>query len=99
MADHSMADFGSVALRPPKDWQAFERNARVLFACVLGDPLAKTNGRAGQRQNGVDIFGFRAESGTAVGVQCKGKASDYGRPISERELRHEIQAALNFVPK
>jgi hypothetical protein len=51
-----MADFTSVSLSAPKDWQAFERHARLLFESILGDPHTQNNGRSGQAQHGVDIF-------------------------------------------
>jgi predicted ATPase len=92
-----LANYNSSIPRP-KDWQAFERNARVLFACILDDPLAQTNGRSGQRQCGVDIYGTRKESGALVGIQCKGKDANFGRAVSTTELRSEVAEAKNFNP-
>jgi hypothetical protein len=88
----------SVYIPPPKDWQAFERNARVLFEHILKDPLTKTNGRSGQRQNGVDIYGRRDGCGDHVGVQCKGKEAAFGEAVSKAELRREVQKAQKFKP-
>jgi tetratricopeptide (TPR) repeat protein len=93
-----MADYSSTSIQPPKDWQAFERNSRVLFMHDLQDPLTKTNGRSGQRQNGVDIYGRRGGNGALVGIQCKGKNAAYGKPVTENELRREVQKALEFKP-
>jgi hypothetical protein len=93
-----MADYSSSSIPPPKDWQAFERNSRVLFMHVLQDPMTKTNGRSGQRQNGVDIYGRRGGNGPLVGIQCKGKDAAFGKPVSSRELRREVEKALKFKP-
>jgi hypothetical protein len=32
-------DFSSVSIPPPKDWQAFDRAARLLFENALGDAI------------------------------------------------------------
>lgn len=94
-----MADYASTSLLPPKDWQAFERCCKVLFECILKDPSTSLNGRTGQPQHGVDIWGKRNGSGGHyVGVQCKGKDSNYGKKVTERELRKEIEKARHFTP-
>lgn len=54
-----MNDFTAVSIPAPKDWQAFERKSRLLFQLLLGDPHTQLNGRGGQPQHGVDIFGKR----------------------------------------
>ena len=94
-----MTDFTSVSFRPPKDWQAFECHSRLLFEYALGDPATQNNGRPGQRQHGVDIFGRRGGGGgPLVGVQCKGKDSDYGGVVTEAELRREVKKSERFQP-
>jgi hypothetical protein len=82
-----MPTFSSVSLPKPKDWQAFERDARLLFEHSLNDPHTQNNGRAGQPQHGVDIFGRRNGLGGYVGVQCKGEDADYGSTVTETEWR------------
>jgi tetratricopeptide (TPR) repeat protein len=94
-----MTDFSSVSIRPPKDWQAFERHARVLFQCVLKDPHTQNNGRSGQPQHGVDIFGRRGGVGPYAGIQCKGKNADYGRAVTKAELRREVEKSRAFEPE
>lgn len=94
-----MTDFTSVSIRPPKDWQAFERHSRLLFEYSLRDPATQNNGRAGQTQHGVDIFGRReGGNGPLVGIQCKGKDSDYGGVVTEDELRREVKKTQKFKP-
>jgi hypothetical protein len=94
-----MTDLTSVAIPKPKDWQALERHCRLLFELSFGDPAVQNNGRVGQPQNGVDIFGRRdGGRGRWVGVQCKGKDADYGGEVSEAELRAEVKKTEKFVP-
>ena len=52
-----MVDFSSTSIPKPENWQDFERQCHVLFQCIWGDPHAQLNGRRGQPQHGVDIFG------------------------------------------
>jgi tetratricopeptide (TPR) repeat protein len=94
-----MTDLTSVEIPKPKDWQAFERHCRLLFERSLNDPAVQNNGRSGQRQHGVDIFGHRGSgTGRLVGIQCKGKDSDYGHEVSEAELKAEIEKTKKFKP-
>ena len=94
-----MTDFSSATFPRPKDWQAFERHSRVLFEHVLGDPNTQKNGREGQPQHGVDIFGKRGGgNGPTVGIQCKGKDTDYGGGVTRSELRSEVEKTRKFKP-
>lgn len=96
-----MADFSSTTIPPPTDWQAFERYCRILFEYVLKDPQTQLNGRPGQRQNGVDVYGRRGvDGGLWVGIQCKGKeGKTYGKEVTEKELRGEVKKAFHFEPR
>jgi hypothetical protein len=94
-----MTDFSSVSIPPPSNWQDFERNIRLLFEYSLGDPHTQNNGRQGQAQHGVDVYGRRGGgNGLLVGVQCKGKDADYGGEVSEVELRDEVKKSEAFQP-
>jgi hypothetical protein len=94
-----MTDLTSVEIPKPKDWPAFERHCRLLFEYSLGDPGVQNNGRTGQPQHGVNIFGKRGgSSGRQVGVQCKGKDSGYGGAVTEAELKAEVEKTKGFGP-
>lgn len=95
-----MADFSSTSTPRPKDWQVFERYCRTLFECILEDPQVQLNGRPGQRQNGVDVYGRRGGNGGPwIGIQCKGKeGKTYGKEVTEKELRGEVKKAFHFTP-
>ena len=96
-----MVDYSSASLPPPKDWQEFERCCRVLFESILCDPQTALNGRGGQPQHGVDVYGRRdGNTGLWVGVQCKGKeVKTYGEGVTDKELRAEVNKAFNFIPR
>lgn len=85
----------------PRDWPAFERLIRDLFARLLGDESVDLNGRNGQPQAGIDIWGTDRRSGNRIGIQCKGRsdvAFGHGAALTEAELRAEVERARHFVP-
>lgn len=87
----------SVSLPKPKNWQDFESQTRVLVACVLNDPGTQKNGRSGQQQRGVDVYGYRdRRTDCLVGVQCKEKLET---EVTEEELRAELEKAKSFKPE
>jgi thioredoxin-like negative regulator of GroEL len=87
----------SVTLPKPKLWQDFETHTRELFASVLNDPNTQKNGRSGQKQHGVDIYGYRdGRVDCLVGVQCKDKMEE--GEVTEQELRAELEKAKHFKP-
>lgn len=88
----------SYHLPAPADWQAFERFTRDLFSVYWDDDRAQANGRAGQPQAGVDVFGTNAQTNLLEGVQCKGKDARYGHSVTVDELRDEVTKALTFTP-
>jgi hypothetical protein len=95
--DRRMPDFSSVSIPQPSNWQDFERLTRLLFEYSLRDPHTQNNGRQGQQQHGVDVFGRRGGgNGPLVGVQCKGKDADYGGEVTETELRDEVKKTEKF---
>jgi hypothetical protein len=86
-------------LAPPKSWEKFEDLTRALFAKLWRDPLAQKNGRSGQKQYGVDLYGTPFDApGTFHGVQCKGKDLGYGAKATTTEFDAELAKADNFCP-
>ena len=86
----------SRSLLKPNNWQDFESEMRELFACILNDPNTQKNGRSGQSQNGVDIYGYRnQETSKLIGVQCKKK---FETNVNENELRSEVEKTKKFNP-
>jgi tetratricopeptide (TPR) repeat protein len=93
-----MTDLTAFQFSPPKDWQAFERLCRSLWAELWSDQNTQLHGRTGQPQHGVDVFGKRPSSSRYCGVQCKGKDGRYGHAVTEAELREEADNARSFSP-
>jgi hypothetical protein len=66
--------------------QAFERHARLLFLHVLKDPLTQNNGRSGQPQHGVDIFGAVAAMATMLAYGAKARTLTTAEPSPRPNL-------------
>ena len=93
-----MSLLAATQIPKPSDEQAFERASIVLWRGLLNDPNVQRNGRRGQRQNGVDLFGVRnGEPSHHVGIQCKLKGP--GQVLTEDEVRDEVKKALTFRPE
>src|SRR5689334_1495773 len=94
-----MTSISSSEIARPKLWQEFEEGIFVLFRSILRDPHTQQNGRPGQQQDGVDIFGRRGgPDGLYVGIQCKKKDYNSNKKVTEKELREEVQKAKDFKP-
>ncbi len=81
---------------PPNDSTAFESFCLELWGEIWQDPSAQKNGRSGQSQAGVDVFGQL--QGTWVGVQCKQKDGLLWSKLTVEELEREVEAAKQFNP-
>ncbi|NTI78585.1 PIN domain-containing protein [Rhizobium rhizogenes] len=93
-----MSLLAATQIPKPADEQAFERASIVLWRGLLNDPNVQRNGRRGQRQNGVDLFGIRdGDTDRQVGIQCKLKSD--GHVLTEEEVRGEVTKALTFKPR
>jgi hypothetical protein len=92
-------DFLDKQIAPPKSWETFEDLMSALFASVWSDPVTRKNGRSGQPQHGVDIYGEPSDKpGSWYGVQCKGKDAHYGSKASSGEFDAELAKAESFDP-
>ena len=92
-----MISINAMQLPPPSNWQDFESLCQVLLGELIRDDEVEKNGRQGQAQNGVDVFGRKGNEW--VGVQCKGKEANFGKEVSEKELGEEFEKAKTFEPK
>lgn len=52
-----MSNLSNFQHPPPKNWQDFESLCHDLWKEIWKDPNAQKNGRSGQEQHGVDVFG------------------------------------------
>ena len=83
---------------PPQNWQDFEALCHELWKRIWDDPHTQKNGRAGQPQHGVDVFGRIAHSEVYGGVQCKGKSNYESRKFLNDEIESEVEKAKKFLP-
>ena len=92
-----MPQFHNSQIPPPTDWQEFERLCCDLWREIWQYPNTKKNGRQGQTQHGVDIYG--RYNNKWAGVQCKGKDNYSDKNLTEKEIRAEVEKAKKFTPK
>lgn len=81
-----------------KDDDEFEELLRDICALEWGDPGTERNGRSGQSQKGVDVYGRPVWSGGRYyGVQCKLRPSQ--KQLTKREIEREVKEARSFPHK
>lgn len=89
-----MPSFTTAKLPEPKSWDEFEDIVSDIIQIAWKDPFAFRNGRQGQKQEGVDIYGKPYYfNGEYAGVQCKNTET-----ISKKEIEEEIKKAEEFKP-
>ncbi|WDO14532.1 hypothetical protein MH928_07500 [Flavobacterium sp. WW92] len=87
------------AISKPENWQDFETLCKKLWGEIWGIPsVIKKNGRLGQNQFGVDIYGVPKGETNYWGIQCKGKDEYSNAKLSQNEIENEILKATNFRP-
>jgi len=85
-------------LRRPKNWQDFETLCKKLWGEIWSCPEIKKNGREGQSQHGVDIYGIPFGENEYYGIQCKGKDEYTSKQLTKEEVTTEIEKAKLFKP-
>ncbi len=86
-------------IKKPENWQDFESLCKILWGEVwkCTDSI-KRNGRSGQNQCGVDVYGIPEGKNAYFGIQCKGK-DDYTKALlTTKEVDTEIEKAKGFKP-
>lgn len=89
---HVHADYA-----PPRSWEHFEELCADIFQSAWRDPALVRHGRAGQRQDGVDIVG-RNGALYPIGLQCKKRSKWPVSKLTSKQIDSEIKEALNFKP-
>lgn len=85
------------SLRKPSNWQDFESLCLLLWREEWKSEDIKKNGRTGQNQNGVDIYGHCGAKIEYSGIQCKCKSD--GESLTPKEVDEEIDKAKVFKPQ
>ena len=86
----------SESFPPPNSPGHFESLCLDLWKDIWGAPGAQKNGRSGQPQAGVDVYG--QQDGCWIGVQCKQKDRMLRGTVTVKELEHEVRQSLTFKP-
>ena len=94
-----MPTMNALDLPPPKNWQDFESLCADLWGRIWDDPGTQKNGREGQGQCGVDVFGRPGRGADWAGVQCKLKSRLKNSELTEAEIEAEVRKALEFNPR
>jgi hypothetical protein len=93
---NAMHDLRTLDITKIKDGIKFEYLFRDIWKKNKKYELVAFNGRPGQAQNGVDIFGRKIEDQQWFGIQCKARKND--NKLGETEIREEINKAKYFTP-
>ena len=87
-------------IQPPANWQDFETLCKKLWGEIWNcSDTIKKNGRSGQDQCGVDVYGAPNNGTEYYGIQCKGKDNYTHAQLTTKEIDEEISKALNFKPQ
>jgi hypothetical protein len=87
-------------LRKPENWQDFESLCKKLWGEIWQIPnKIKKNGRLGQEQAGVDVYGIPKNEAKYWGIQAKGKDDYTNAKLTEKEILQEIEKAKKFQPE
>lgn len=87
-------------LRKPTNWQDFESLCKKLWGEIWEIPnKIKKNGRLGQNQSGIDVYGIPKNETEYWGIQCKGKDDYTHAKLTAKEVDEEIEKASKFQPK
>jgi hypothetical protein len=91
-----MHDLRTIEIPKITDAIEFEYLCRDLWKNDdINDPVS-FNGRPGQAQDGVDIYGRNKVTGDWFGIQCKVRTE--GNALTKKEIDVEIQQAKSFNP-
>ena len=86
-------------IKKPKNWQDFEMLCKKLWGEVWDcSDTIKRNGRSGQKQCGVDVYGVPKGENQYYGIQCKGKDDYSNSVLTTAEIDSEIKKAKEFKP-
>lgn len=91
-----MKDLRSIEIPKIVDSTEFERLCCDLWDNEDSNEPVSLNGRPGQSQDGVDVYGRNNNEDTWFGIQCKVREST--NKLTENEIIEEINKANNFNP-
>lgn len=84
-------------MRKPSNWQDFETLCMKLWGRIWDcADIIKKNGRVGQKQYGVDIWGIKKGETLYSAIQCKVKDEYTNSKLTKKEIDTEIENALHY---
>lgn len=87
-------------IQKPENWLDFETLCKQLWGEIWEIPMKiKKNGRNGQPQAGVDVYGVPKGEVNYWGIQCKGKDDYTNAKLTKKEIDTEISKAQKFKPE
>lgn len=87
-------------IRKPENWQDFEKLCKKLWGEIWQCPdTIQLNGRSGQKQNGIDVYGIPKGKSAYYGIQCKAKDEYTEAKLTPSIIDEEIQKAKLFQPQ
>lgn len=97
-----MSRLPDIQFTPPESWEKFESLIQELYGKEWKDPNIHKNGRRGQPQKGVDVWGHENQNGKTdnfSGIQCKDKDVYPQKKLTYKEVTDEVGKAEGFMPK
>lgn len=88
----------TTALPKPKSWDEFEDMCVDLLKRLWRTPYIFRNGRSGQQQDGVDIYGQPEHLGGSTSQKYAGGQCKLTERLSLGTLQAEVEQAKSFVP-
>ncbi|GAB7549713.1 hypothetical protein [Cupriavidus sp. 8B] len=94
-----------VDIPAPSYWQDFELLTLDICRIKWGNDYAERNGREGQKQAGVDVYGYNYSAREETGVQCKKRKTKIqgvrapASSLTTDEIDDEVNSATSFLPK
>lgn len=85
-------------INKPDNWDDFENLCQQLWGEIWKCDEIQRNGRKGQSQNGVDVYGMPSGKTQYYGIQCKCKSGYTDSRITKNEIDTEIANAVEFQP-
>ncbi len=93
-------DIGALQIPAFADWEPFERFCQDLWARIWENPEMQRNGRTGQSQSGVDVYGeIKKLKNNNGGIQCKKRDAFADDSLTVIELQKIVNDAKKFSPK
>lgn len=90
-----MPTISSSKVPSPKSWDEFEEITLSAAKLRWNSTDFYRHGRQGQKQDGVDIWGYDGKR--HIGVQCKNTTGELGLAVVETEIANAENSCQNWI--